>query len=188
MEALDFVNRANADYVDRLYQQYKQDPRLVEPQWQAFFQGFEVGNGRTAPTVSVQHQKAAGDSGLLAIEIADLVHSYRELGHFVAKLDPLGHHRPNHPLLDLSEFHLSDADLDRQVGRDGFLTQTDGTLRDLVQKLRTTYCDTIGAEFMFISDKAQREWLLQRMEPTLNHPRFSDAEKLDTLGQIVCAQ
>ncbi len=191
MDDFDFVNRSNADYIDRLYQQYKTDPRLVEPKWRAFFAGFELAQGRAASiTLSEQASAATTEemSQVLSIEIADLVHSYRELGHFIAKLDPLGHHRPNHPLLELSEFGLSEADLDRQVGHDGFLGQTDGTLRDLVQKLRDTYCGSVGVEFMSISDKAQREWLLQRMEPSYNHPNLAAEEKKELLGQIVCAQ
>ena len=42
----DFINRANADYIDQLYQRYQQDPRSVESHWRAFFAGFEAGGGR----------------------------------------------------------------------------------------------------------------------------------------------
>src|SRR4051812_5705333 len=191
MDDFDFVNRSNADYIDRLYQQYKNDPRLIEPKWRAFFAGFELANGRAASiALSEQASSATTDemSKVLSIEIADLVHSYRELGHFVSKLDPLGHHRPNHPLLDLSEFGLSLVDLDRNVGHDGFAGQTNGTLRDLIEKLRTTYSNTLGVEFMSISDKTQREWLIQRMEPILNQPQLSDQDRRHILGQLVCAQ
>jgi 2-oxoglutarate dehydrogenase E1 component len=193
MDAFDFVNRANADYVDQLYQQYLKDPRDVEPHWQAYFAGFDMGAAKTTgvtPGGQAAVAKAAGatSSDLLQIEIADLVHSYRELGHYVATLDPLGHHRPAHPLLELSEFGLSMADLDRQVGSDGFLHPTDGTLRDLLEKLRTTYCSNFGAEYMFISDKTQREWLQQRMEPNLNMPPCSADECKNVLRQVVEAQ
>jgi 2-oxoglutarate dehydrogenase E1 component len=177
-KAFDFINRSNAEYIDLLYQKYQSDPRSVDPHWRAFFAGFEAGGGR-------QIVMPAG-TGPMSYE--DLVHAYRELGHFVAKLDPLGHNRPAHPLLDLSEFGLTINDLDRQVGSGTFLGPTDATLRDLIEKLRATYCGTIGVEFMDISDKAQREWLIQRMEPTLNHPKFSAAESKALLYQIVAAQ
>src|SRR5690606_11793759 len=163
MDQFDFINRANADYIERLHQQYNADPRSVEPHWRAFFAGFEAGAakpvpGATPPDTSQVETVQAHRAGL-NLEIADLVHSYRELGHFVAKLDPLGHNRPHHPLLDLSEFGLSLADLDRHVGPAGFFGQTDGTLRDLIEKLRCTYCGSIGFEYMYIADKAQREWI-----------------------------
>ncbi|HSW51013.1 MAG TPA: 2-oxoglutarate dehydrogenase E1 component, partial [Bryobacteraceae bacterium] len=113
---------------------------------------------------------------------------YRELGHFVANLDPLGHNRPHLPLLDLGEFHISEADLDRQVGPSGFYGKTDGTLRDLIDKLRATYCRTIGVEYMYVSDKNQREWLAQRMEPICNTPQLTEEERRDIMYQLVAAQ
>ena len=52
------------------------------------------------------------------MQIADLVHSYRELGHLIANLDPLGHNMSHHPLLELSEFNVDDSDMDRVVTAD----------------------------------------------------------------------
>src|SRR3954462_10705210 len=46
MESFDFVNRANADYVEALYERYLKDPRSVDVNWQAFFAGFELAGGR----------------------------------------------------------------------------------------------------------------------------------------------
>lgn len=186
MDQFDFINRSNADYIDRLQQQYQADPRSVEPHWRAFFAGFEAGSTRK-PTAG-DSVTAGEDAVPLHIGIADLVHSYRELGHFIARIDPLGHNRPNHPLLELSQFDLGIADLDRQVGSGGFLGATDGTLRDLIAKLRLTYCQSIGVEYMSISDKSQREWIQQRIEPTLNNPGFSAAESQAILYQLVAAQ
>jgi 2-oxoglutarate dehydrogenase E1 component len=175
----DFINRSNAEYVDLLYSRYQADPRSVESHWAAFFAGFEAGGGRQI----VSTNGPAAPSGY-----EDLVHAYRELGHFVSRLDPLGHNRPAHPLLELSEFGLTVNDLDRQVGNGTFLGQTDGTLRDLIEKLRATYCGNIGVEFMEISDKAQREWLIQRMEPVLNRPPVSAEEAKAILYQLVAVQ
>src|SRR5438045_4885066 len=100
----DFINRANAEYIDQLFQRYQQDPRSVESHWRAFFAGFEAGGGR-------QIISSSGPSAPSGYE--DLVHAYRELGHFVANLDPLGHNRPGHPLLELSE-----RSEERRVGKE----------------------------------------------------------------------
>src|SRR5690349_7686749 len=156
MERFDFVNRANAEYIDRLYEQYQRDPRSVDLTWQAYFAGFEYANGKGGNGAVKTH--AAGSAGVSAapstrserldsdrnasIGIFDLVHSYRELGHFIADLDPLGHNRTSHPLLELREFNLTPNDLDHVVGSGSFQGQTDGTLRDLIDKLRETYCRT----------------------------------------------
>src|SRR5215203_5055462 len=54
------------------------------------------------------------------MQIGDLVHSYREMGHLVAELDPLGHNMTHHPLLELSEFNIDESDLNRVVTAEGF--------------------------------------------------------------------
>ena len=179
MERFDLINRTNAEYIDRLYEQYQRDPRSLDEAWQAYFAGFESAGGRAA---------RADFPVPLTIGIHNLVHTYRELGHFVAHLDPLGHDRPSHPLLELSQFGMSEADLDRVVGRADFYGPTNGTLRDLIEKLRDTYCRNIGVEYMDIADKAQREWLAQRMEPILNRPAFSPEESRAILYQLVAAE
>jgi 2-oxoglutarate dehydrogenase E1 component len=215
MERFDFVNRANADYIDRLYAQYQRDPRSLDLTWQAYFAGFDYAAGRGAQrppqkgvaandgNVHPGRAAAAGPgmngaatapgarpelSGNASIGIFDLVHSFRELGHFVANLDPLGHNRSSHPLLELGEFNLTPADLDRAVGSGSFHGPTDGTLRSLIEKLRETYCRTLGVQFMEISDKAQRDWLAQRMEPILNRPAFSPEESRAILFQLLAAE
>ncbi len=199
MEPFDFVNRANADYIDQLHEKYQKDPRAVPEQWRAFFAGFELGSAKSEkPGLPSAPIEGGAPPGSLAGEaegtiplnmgVFDLVHTYREIGHFVAKLDPLGHDRPNHPLLELSNFGMAPADLDREVGAGSFLGPTNGTLRDLIEKLRDTYCRTIGVEYTGIADKAQRQWLQQRMEPILNRPQLTPAEQKNLLHQLMEAE
>ena len=194
MDTFDFVNRANAEYIDRLYQQYQKDPRSVDDHWKAFFAGFELGIDRTAGSAASPAAPVDAPGGSTASTdwsnagIFDLVHSYRELGHFVASLDPLGHDRPNHPLLELSNFGINTAQLDRPVSGGGFAGWTSGTLRDLVEKLRATYCRHIGVEYTGISDKAQRDWLIQRMEPILNHPEPTVPENRAVMFQLIASE
>ena len=189
MDTFDFVSRANSDYIDRLYEQYQKDPRSIDDHWKAFFAGFELGLDRTASGNMGTATEGGSDAKHVdAPGVFDLVHSYRELGHFVAKLDPLGHDRPNHPLLELSNFGITTAHLDNVVAGGGFTGWNVGTLRELIEKLRATYCRTVGVEFTGISDKKQRDWLTMRMEPILNHPAFTQAEARNTLGQLVAAE
>src|SRR5688500_10516012 len=163
MSAFDIINRGNAEYIDQLYQQYQRDPRSVEPQWQAFFAGFDAGAARNQTPGGTHPGEPPHPQGSLTTGVYDLVHSYRELGHFVARLDPLDHDRPSHPLLNLSEFGLTPDDLDKPAIKGGFYappgTPDSITLRELIELLRATYSRTIGVEFMDIPDKAQREWL-----------------------------
>jgi 2-oxoglutarate dehydrogenase E1 component len=194
MNIADFINRANADYIERLHQQYLADPNSVESHWQAFFAGFEAAGGK-AGTVSAAFDGEVGPDAkptdaTAAVEIKNLVHSYRELGHLIANLDPLGlsHNQTTHPLLELSQFGLKETDLEKRVSHTDFLGDTDGTLRGLIEKLQQTYCGSIGVEYTNIPNKQQREWLMQRMEPGANRPKLSEQEAKAVLYQLTAAQ
>ena len=114
MTSLDFINRANAEYVEALYEQFRRDPESVDDTWALFFAGFDAARGSNGV-------QPAQTSTLLAmrpsqhIGVFDLVHSYRELGHLIADLDPLGHNQLSHPLLEPSEFGFAEGDLTRIV-------------------------------------------------------------------------
>ncbi len=176
------ANVANAAYLEKLLEQYKSDPDSVPEQWRNFFAGFEVGLGQAQPILSPDALPAN-------IGVFDLVHSYRELGHHGANLDPLGLvQRTQHPMLDLGNFNISEADLDRQVGNGSFHGETDGTIRDLLAKLKKTYSGSIGVEFTGISNPEQRNWLEQQIESNYNQPRLTREEQHALLFQLVAAE
>lgn len=173
MSTLDFLARANPDYVDSLYREYERDPRGVDKRWALVF-AEELVAGRVG---------AAPADG-----VPDLVHSYRELGHLVADLDPLGHSPQSHPLLRLEGFGFSEADLGRIVQPGSFRGLDAAPLRDLLQALRETYCRTLGVEHLDIRDKEQRDWLEERMEPCRNRPGLSSTQRTRLLEELVAAE
>jgi 2-oxoglutarate dehydrogenase E1 component len=175
---LDFILRANPDYVEELYRQYTRDPGSVGADWAHFFAGFEFGNDGRA-TSARQAERVIG--------VFDLIHSYRELGHLIANLNPLGGNLTEHPLLALDEFGFTEAELDRVVQCPSFKGCTQASLRELIDLLRATYCGTLATEYMYISDKAQREWLQERMEPTRNQPVLTTEDRLHILGKVSAA-
>jgi 2-oxoglutarate dehydrogenase E1 component len=176
------IGIANAEYIERVYSDYASAPAKVDTQWRSFFQAAE-----SAPLLALGREGEASASEV-HVEVANLVHAYRELGHFTARLDPLGNQRPEHPLLALGEYGLNDNYLHQQVGSGGFVGRTDGTLADLLARLQQTYCGSVGVEYTHIADGAQRQWLEDRIEPTLNQPAFSADEKRDLLSQLCQAQ
>ena len=94
-----------------------------------------------------------------------LIRAYRMRGHFHANLDPLGLEKPkNEEELDPRTYGFSDADLDRPIFLDKVLGLEFGTIREIVAILRRTYCQTLGVEFLHISDGAQKGWIQERIE------------------------
>src|ERR1700722_20024803 len=103
MERFDFSKQGNADYIEQLYEQYQRDPNSLDDTWRADFAGFEFAGGRGFDRAATALD--AGESPALqplTIGVHKLVSSFRELGHFIAQLNPLGHNRQSHPLLELS--------------------------------------------------------------------------------------
>jgi 2-oxoglutarate dehydrogenase E1 component len=179
MTSATFATRWNLDAIEAAYQQWQQDPDSVDASWRLFFEGFELGAARAAvPAVDTRAQ-----SGIFR-----LIYAYRNLGHFLARLDPLSEPRASHPLLELSEFRLEEADLDRTFDTSLFLSLPRATLRELLAALRETYCRTIGVEYMHIQDSRIRRWLQERMEPNRNQPNFDRDKKVRILKHLHYAE
>lgn len=176
METLDFLARANPDYVDSLYRQWKSDPGSVDERWALVFAGYDF---------AVDHRPPAAEP---VVGVFDLVHSFRELGHLVADLDPLGKSPREHPLLRLEEFGFTEADLDRVFPTGSFRGLDRASLRELLEALRETYCGTLGVEYLDIREKEQRDFLQDLMEPVRNRPNLSPEQKLRCLHRLLSAE
>jgi 2-oxoglutarate dehydrogenase E1 component len=61
------------------------------------------------------------------------------------------------------------------------------TLREIVQRLRNTYCRSVGVQFMHIDDRAVRHWLQVRMESTENRARVTREEQLRIFTRLTDA-
>jgi 2-oxoglutarate dehydrogenase E1 component len=170
------LSTCNLEAIEGLYQSWQDNPESVDPSWQQFFQGFELGLSRPVPEGS-------------PTAVVRLIYAYRSLGHTLAHLDPLYPPRTQHELLQLSEFGLSDADLNRMVDTSPFQGLPPRVpLRDLIQALRETYCRTIGVEYMHLQNTRIRRWLESRMEPWRNHPRYERIRKVRILEQLNYAE
>lgn len=96
--------------------------------------------------------------------IVELIHAYRSRGHLMADVDPLAFRMRRHPDLDMQNYGLTLWDFDRVFPTGGFAGQPTMNLRDIVARLRSAYCRTIGVEYMHIQDPQQRRWMQERVE------------------------
>jgi multifunctional 2-oxoglutarate metabolism enzyme len=119
-----------------------------------------------------------------AIAVWRLINMYRMRGHVLANLDPLGTGPGHSPDLDLEYYGLTLWDLDREFYCDGLGGKDIAKLRDIIKLLRSTYCGTIGAEYMHLLDLDERKWLREAMESTTNTPNLSKDEKEDILHKL----
>jgi len=118
-----------------------------------------------------------------------LIRAYRMRGHFHANLDPLGLEPTKDPgELDPRSYGFGDADFDRPIFIDRVLGLEFGTLRQIVTILQRTYCQTLGVEFMHISDPQQKGWIQERIEGPDKEITFTREGKRAILNKLVEAE
>ncbi len=174
----DFIFSTDPDYIETLYQQYKQDPQSVDPQWQKFFAGFELGmeSGGAPETVPEEIEKE--------FRVKNLIHAYRTRGHFFTKTNPVRERRKYYPTLAIENFGLTEADLDKVFQAGTEIGLGPATLREIIRHLEQTYCNAIGVEYMYIRYPERVKWLQMRMETTRNTPNFTLEDKKHILHKL----
>jgi 2-oxoglutarate dehydrogenase E1 component len=130
-------------------------------------------------------QQATRDS----IHALMLIRAYRIRGHFHANLDPLGlEPRKDDEELDPRSYGFTEADYDRKIFLDKVLGLEFGTLREIVAILQRTYCQTLGVEFMHISNAQQKGWIQERIEGPDKEITFTREGKRAILNKLVEAE
>jgi 2-oxoglutarate dehydrogenase E1 component len=194
MKNLSFANRWNADLIDQYYENWLRQPESLEPDWRAFFEGFELGQTRTeaAPSATatatmpggVAPETTAPVDPILQARAIGAIYAYRGIGHTQAHLNPLQIQAPENPRLSLERLGFSPADLDRTCFTGNYLQGGVMTVRELLSRLHETYCGSVGIEYLHIQDTKRRRWLQARLEPTCARPVLSHDEKIRALKKI----
>src|SRR5215510_13004821 len=201
---------ANAPFIEELYEQYLVHPGSVPEAWRDYFDRLQQAPGSSAKDVAhapvvesfVQRAKKGELGGSprtlpqepvtperLQVAALLLVTAYRISGARWATVDPLKRMpRPAQPELEPGFYDLAEADLDQTVNAGSFVGIDRTSLRNLLQALRDTYCRNVGFEYMFISDRAQRQWIQERIEPTRATPQLTDDQKKRLLQKLTEAE
>ena len=202
----------NAPYVEELYEAYLDNPGSVPDNWRSYFdalQNVPAGDGTDqrdvahAPVVESFAQRAKTNAFMVKTSSADLavarkqVHvqsliaAYRFLGSRWADLDPLKRQeRPNIPELDpiFYGFVESDKEFSFSATNTYFTKAEHMTLREIVQALRETYCGSIGAEFMHITDPGEKRWWQEKLESVRSKPTYTVEKKKHILDRLTAAE
>jgi 2-oxoglutarate dehydrogenase E1 component len=262
---LDSAGTASLAFLEELFEQYRNDPEGLPPDWRASFAALESsrsggetkpfrpdglsppasgshrvsghepagpgGNGATSPVaprrrphrlvtpdgIATGHAVAiaqgevqlpaapAGEAKPLPLppvmegsageervaflqdRVDQLVRAFRVRGHLMAEIDPLGRPRPGLPELDPRFYHLTDADMDRSFSTDTIEGPQSMSLRQILKRLRNTYCRSIGVQFMHMDDLRSRQWLQVRMEGCENRIQLDRRQQLRIYRQMTTA-
>ena len=134
MAHLDYLNRGNLDYIESLFQQYRETPEQTPPEWKMFFNGVELAKDLSAGTLSEKE-----------LAVFQLISAYRSDGHLHAKLDPLqlkpSRHSGTKSGPFLSHFGLSEKDLNKTFQISSILGMKPGeSLENIIRFMEQTYC------------------------------------------------
>ncbi len=162
-----FIANAHPSFIDSLYEQYLDNPEAVEQGWRLFFKGFDYGsNGNAAPAASSNGAAHLPDiSDHDELRVVALIIAYRNRGHLKSTTNPLKPRKNRLPFLDLADFGLTEASLDKPCLASKEVGLPDGsTLRQIIAKLEKMYCGNIGFEYHHIQDRTKRRWLRDCIE------------------------
>ncbi len=175
----------NAGVVEEIRQHYEVDPTSVDAGWRDWFEaGPSAGPAAEAPPTGFLDRRDAEKHA----RVLRLIHSYRARGHRIADFDPLGGRTSYFPELDPAHYGFGTHDLDVPCIAGDLPGGPVQTLREILDRLRATYCGTVGVEFTHIQDPGRKVWLQKRMEETQNEPGLGAEERLRVLERLSAAE
>jgi 2-oxoglutarate dehydrogenase E1 component len=119
-----------------------------------------------------------------------LVQAFREHGHRLAKIDPLGSEPLGHPQLSPAFYGTSTEELAELpasliLGDD---SEEGQSVADALEELSAIYAGSIGYEFEHLDDHVKVRWLWEYVESGRHLPELPDAERLALLRRISQAE
>lgn len=199
------LSGANSTYIESLYESYLEDPISVDANWRNVFDELPKVNDLPEEAHSVIRDQmkhaakapkcftpptGAVHNDAKQVKVLQLIGAYRNRGHEVASLDPLGLTK-HESIKELDPFYhdLEGADLDASFNVGSYAASNETmVLRDLVTSLKRTYCGSLGAEYMHITNTEEKRWLQNRIESCESKPSFSEDAKNRFLEELTAAE
>ena len=201
----------NAPYVEEMYENYLSNPGSVPDSWREYFDALQhvpAVDGSFAKDVPhmpvinafAERAKAGGTKVVMASADAEmgrkrtavqqLIAAYRNVGQRWADLDPLKRtERPAIPDLDPAFYGFTGADQEIVFDTSNtFFGKNNMSLRELLNALRETYCGTLGAEYMYTTEQAEKRWWQQKLEAIRSKPNFTGERKKAILERLTAAE
>ncbi len=128
------LNQHNLEYIENLYQQFQKQPETVTPEWKSFFEGFEFGQSNSFGLSEKE------------LDVYNLIQAYRNYGHFEAELDPLSNTATATDLFRLTNFNLTEKDLEQKFQVQRLIGKETVTLKEAIGYLKQLYCGKLSVQ------------------------------------------
>src|SRR5690606_37101306 len=111
-------------------------------------------------------------------KVIQLIDAYRSRGHLFTKTNPVRERRQHVPTLELSNFGLTENDLNETFKAGGIIgMDSETTPNEIIQRLTDMYCTSIGVEYMHIDHPDKSASIQNWINHNLNRPKSSVKEK-----------
>ena len=178
-----FLSKSNSAFIEQMYVGYiNKDPNLPES-WRNYFNEIgeeldtivnEINGPSWDPSLNkisldnlekTTNQKESIDqleimkSQANSIKAVAMIRSYRQRGHLIAKLDPLGLLKSEYlDELHPESFGFSKEDYKKKIYLDGVTNRQHSNIKEILEFLRSKYCGPLGYEYMHIANPTERKW------------------------------
>ncbi len=196
MDKYSFLNAAHTSFFSEMYERYLASPDSVEPSWRAFFQGFDFGMESQLDSLDIQTSSNGATAMVNGTEVVvpqslqkefqviKLINGYRSRGHLFTQTNPVRERRKYVPTLEISNFGLSDSDLETVFDAGNIIGIGANPLKKIIAHLESIYCDAIGVEYMYIRTPERIQWIQDWLNVNDNHPKFDAEQKKNILRKL----
>jgi len=205
------LDAGSAAWVESLYESFLRNPNDVDNRWREYFETLPRVNGSVVD--DVPHEEVREQFRMLTkrkggiqaapcvdtninmeheqkqVRVLQLINAHRFRGHQQAKLDPLQRHtRPDIPELNPRYHELSAADMQTVFETGSLYGSETETLQEIYNTVQQTYCESIGAEYMHITETEEKRWIQHRLESVRGCPDLTAEQKVNILGRLTAAE
>ncbi len=173
----------NIEYIEEMYEKWISSEE-IEVTWKSYFEGFELGKNFDVKNVSSNSDKIDDKQA----KFLGMVYAYRALGHTIAKFNPLIDEPQKNPRLTLERLGFSENDFQSVYNTGNYLGGIDLSVKELIDGMEETYCQSIGIEYLHIQETDKRRWIQSQIEPSKFKPPFSKDEKSNIFRNIIEAE
>ena len=195
----------NTAFIEDVYDRYLENPASVTVEWRRYFDTLQQESAQADGTGNAQAEEPAPAAKIEQVptpeaniavntdnkkqaSVLQLINAHRFRGHQQADLDPLKQYeRPKVPELDPAYYNFTEEDLVRIFNTGSLFAPDELTLAEIFYVVKSTYCRTIGAEYMHINETEQKRWIQRRLEESEGHHRFSPEQRKRILERIIAA-
>ena len=168
-----FLTKSNSTFIEDMYLKFVNNDPSLPNSWKEYFVDIgdeldvivneingpswspgkkvsinRIENGRKNDELDVSDNSGSNSNSIKAVA---MIRSYRQRGHLIAKLDPLGLVKSDY----LEELHpesygFKKKDYEKKIFLDGVINKKYSNIKEILGYLRSKYCDTIGYEYMHL--------------------------------------